>query len=198
MSRVREGSIAIIDIETTGLDPHTHQILEFACILWDPISGRVSSFERVVWHSCLLGQAIALGMNARLLQILGKAEREDTVGQAGVCSIDTLQSEFLSWLGDNGVVPADGKADKVSLTVCGKNVASFDVPFLKPIFDRIKFRHRVLDIGSVCYDPTIHGSELPSLQECLDFLEIPKQVSHTALDDCSAVLSVLQALYPPQ
>lgn len=191
--------IAIIDVETTGLDPHSNQVIEFACILWDPRNGHVARFERVLWHDMLLGNPIALSMNARILRILSNAAKTDSIGKGGVIHANNLESEFLSWLvsEDPAIAGRVSKGECVSLTGCGKNVAAFDIPFLKCIFDRakLKFRHRSLDVGSLCYRPALHHDQLPDLQNCLETLGIDHKVDHTALGDCEAVLKILQATY---
>ena len=73
-------SYVSIDIETTGLDPETCQILEIGAV-WDdwtkPID-QLPVYHRLVYHTEYRGSAYALAMNANLLRHLS-GQREPWV-----------------------------------------------------------------------------------------------------------------------
>lgn len=63
-----------IDIETTGLDPHNNQILEFGAIAIDtsyPTVPYIAEFRAVFIHQELTGNPIALTMNSKLIDDIG-------------------------------------------------------------------------------------------------------------------------------
>ena len=66
-----------IDIETTGLDPETCQILEIGAV-WDDWTKPIDElpvYHRLVYHKEYRGSAYALAMNANLLkQLSGQQE----------------------------------------------------------------------------------------------------------------------------
>ena len=59
-----------IDIETTGLDPETCQILEIGAVLddWTKPIDELPVYHRLVYHKEYRGSAYALAMNANLLE----------------------------------------------------------------------------------------------------------------------------------
>jgi len=125
-----------IDIETTGLDPETCQILEIGAV-WDDWTKPVDKlpvYHRLVYHKEYRGSAYALAMNANLLRHLS-GEREPWWRDP-----DQVADDFAAWLRD-----ACGWDGKRALTPAGKNFASFDRQFLKrlPGFERVvKLSHR--------------------------------------------------------
>jgi hypothetical protein len=78
------------------------------------------------------------------------------------------------------------------LVVAGKNVAGFDIPFLKQIKGLFpKFHHRVIDPGMMYFNPCIDEIP-PDLKECKKRANLPEVVSHEALDDAWDVIQLLR------
>ncbi|MHB8108285.1 MAG: hypothetical protein ACYDH4_12815, partial [Candidatus Cryosericum sp.] len=104
-----------IDIETTGLDPERHQILEIGAV-WDdwttPVE-RLPVYHQLVVHPEYHGSAYALGLNAELLKKLANASQD-------CLKPGCVAYGFSNWLKNHGW---DGTT---SLTPAGKNFASFD------------------------------------------------------------------------
>lgn len=126
-----------IDIETTGLKPECHQVLEVAAVLdWDRPLMDCPTFHMIVDPGDIVGTPYALAMNAELLRAIADGD--------GVRPL-TFTDRFHDWLMCNGVSP-DNK-----VTLLGKNVASFDWQFLRrmPSFPTACVNYRFLDIGSL-------------------------------------------------
>lgn len=194
-------AIFIIDIETTGLRPNSDIVLQFGGILYDVTENRIiDTIEVKLLHQELRGHWFAMEMNQSLLLEMLKVAKEVFVKKndvpPGWWHAYSFEDQLVRWLEANGAVR--GKDEKITLTPCGKNAAGFDVPFINNLvgkYHSIKFRHRVLDVGSIMYDPKIHGSTLPDLSECLKLAGWPGEVAHTAIQDCESVLHCLRFKY---
>ena len=80
------------------------------------------------------------------------------------------------------------------VNVAGKNVASFDLNFLpSSLTERI--RGRVLDPGPRYWDATEDGDTVPGFDKVLARAGLAEAVSHDALADARAVISVLRPTY---
>ena len=79
------------------------------------------------------------------------------------------------------------------ITVAGKNVATFDIPYMRnnlPYFNNtVKVKHRMID-PSIVYT-TAYDNEIPNLKECISRLGIDKETAHRAVDDVIDVLLLL-------
>lgn len=193
-------AILIIDTETTGLIPGIDQVIQFGCILYDIQANRiVDSLEVKILNDRISGNFFALNMNkAILLDVLnayGDYLKNNTE-PPGYWLHWSFHKNLKDWLKANGAV--ENKSGDMTITVCGKNAAAFDVPFIKKMMiepHTLKFRHRVLDIGSVMYDPMKDGATLPDLKACLIRAGWDGTVAHTAMADCEAVLHCLRYKY---
>ena len=92
----------------------------------------------------------------------------------------------------------DGYAKKVKLKCAGKNLQSFDIPWIEekiPYFNRyFEFHHRQLDLGSIMVD--FKDDEwIPNLKECKERANVEGEVTHNALEDCRDVIKVLRTKY---
>jgi DNA polymerase III alpha subunit (gram-positive type) len=128
-----------VDIETTGLDPEHHQILEFAAVAWAN-EGEITALPHVEVlvkpDDNIVGDPYALCMNARLLSRLANGE--------GYHISDVLV-EFEGWLRDMGV------SEKSPVHIVGNNFASFDLQFLKlwKAWPDELISHRFFDISTI-------------------------------------------------
>jgi oligoribonuclease (3'-5' exoribonuclease) len=194
-----------IDIETTGLDPEQDQILEFGAIIFDPFDESVAapSFQRYIIHDRIQGDAFALAMNGEILSRIAKPEEKYKY-----CSMEILGAHFFEFLIENDfprtnkikTIPTGGgfvstRNALESITICGKNAASFDLQFLKrtKFIDYIPIKHRILDVGSLYFIP---GDDvLPDLAKCMSRAGVIGDVEHNALSDCLNVIACVQNYY---
>lgn len=173
-----------IDIETTGLNPKTDQVLEVGAVIDDGITpvDELPKFHCYVKHHFISGHPRALSMNAEIIR------RIDDGGE-NVIEEHYIATKFAEWLTANGVDPK-------KFTAAGKNFAGFDRPFLdqqltgwKP---KITPRHRVIDPALMYWRPEIDGFKLPDTQTCLDRADFDKKVQHTALEDATDVVRLIR------
>jgi len=170
-----------IDIETTGLNPDTCQVLEVGAVINFPAKPLLEcpTFRACVKHEVITGTARALQMNSRLLDEIadGGGEWE---GDAGV--------RFHEWLKEHLPI---GDLTENYIHALGKNVDTFDLLFL----DRIStwpswlFHYRSCDVGSM-YSTSEGISGLGELEdELADRLKIPGK-PHEALYDARVALAL--------
>lgn len=120
-----------IDIETTGLDPNVHQILEFAAVLEDG-----KSFQAIIrWEDFVIND-FCLEMHKDLLPLC----------KEGIF-LSVLGPMFRQWLQDCGQPTSNYK-------VVGANFAGFDAQFLKKVPEFPPWHYHVLEIGSLYFDGT--------------------------------------------
>lgn len=179
-----------IDIETTGLDMDRCQVLEVGAVIDDlswpevvgkgPYGGR-PYFRSLVDPGLIVGEPFALQMNQKLLMELHEARKEDK--DISPAAVDLRLTTFMSMADD-----ANLKA------VCaGKNVASFDIPFLKKAgFECTckRIHHRSVDPAMLYWQKGDRCS--PSLSECLKRAGINEEVSHTACEDAWQVIRLIR------
>ncbi len=201
--------VLYVDLETTGLDPETCQILQIG-LLWDhdstiPID-QLPQLEFLVRHDSYRGDPYALWLNATLLQQLSKPGVGVPIGDVALVLSDVMSS----W----------GITTKDRVNIGGKNIAGFDIPFLSklPNFDRngwdewdsgtamvdgtlhsrhkwstgnrFQWRHRTVDPAMMYARPD--DDMPPNLDECLKRAGIEKKTVHTALDDCKLVCELVR------
>lgn len=162
-----------VDIETTGLSPHTCQILEFGAV--DSQTGAI--FHRYIKHESYAGDAIALAMNAEILR---------RVDKEGIPDYE-LAYEFSRWLGSIGL-------GEEKILFAGKNFGAFDLQFLSRIHDwrrQIKSYHRYLDPAMLYALPSDPCP--PDMATCMERAGLAGNVKHTAVEDAQVVVHLLKA-----
>jgi len=167
-----------IDIETTSIEPHRGQILSVGAVLSDLADDRsISQFYQTIQHERLVGDLSAILMNSDLL-------RQIESGYGNPVSIINAYYLFSDWLQQHGV---EGR-----LVAAGKNVASFDLAWLRhhcrPWADR--FHYRTLDPTIAYTLPT--DTVPPDLGTCLSRAGLPARVTHNALSDAEAVARLIR------
>jgi hypothetical protein len=167
-----------IDLETTGLDPDTCEIIEFAAVLDNgdgtPV-GELATFRFRVKKPTYRGEPYALSMHSELFKEIAEAQcdhqvKDDMVGQPFL-----LGRAFGGWLTRNGV-PSH------NFNVIGKNFANFDARFLNRMATGrscFQWNHRILDPASMF----VHRRDtaVPSTKECIDRARLSKPFR----DDCA-------------
>lgn len=162
-----------LDIETTGLDPHS-QILQLAAVYVSPNQNN-KEFKCNIKYSKIIGEPFALKMNAKLIEQM-------TIKDNGALTLEEAIQQFNIFLTECELI---GR-----ITVAGKNVAGFDIPILKNNgFDTSRFSHRVIDVGSLYFNDFGYVPTLTEINKLLG----RNEVAHTALEDCyDVVISILE------
>lgn len=181
-----------IDLETTGLDPDSCDVIEFAAVVDDTLKPEVPvddlpHFRRLVRLENYRGEPYALAMHAALFR---EAAGEAHVGTA---TESTLFDYFQSWLIGIGVASNYNNPGPGKVLVAGKNFAGFDMRFLRRLpgaWDGL-FSHRVLDPAMLF--ALAEDVKPPSLELCLDRAGFTKTVSHRALDDARDVVRCIRS-----
>jgi DNA polymerase III epsilon subunit-like protein len=165
-----------IDIETTGLDPERHQILECCMALDDltkPFRPQILYFR--VRHDEIIGHPIALKMNTRLINSMSD----------GMCIRDEDVKKLIRNFWPKG-----------KMNVAGKNVA-FDLAFLKKygFGTDFQYRRRLLD-PAILYMRQ-DDEHLPDLAECCKRagIELFDRQLHDAQNDALLVCQLLRRHY---
>lgn len=176
-----------IDIETTGLDPETCQILEIGAVI---DNDELPTFQCFIDNGLIVGEPFALQMNQQILKSIAD-------GDGKILKPEEVVPAFLEWLYENDLVDRTWNYIynfKNHLTFAGKNVGTFDLQFLKklPGWDRVKVRHRTIDPGMLYWNPVIDDCNVPSMTECLRRAGLDDTVSHRAVDDALAVIELIR------
>lgn len=190
-----------VDIETTGLNPIVHSIVEVAIVAFElgDLQAPKKLLHRYVIPEDMIWSSYCLNLHKDMLsKLLTNAIPIDKD-----CHLYTdfsipkqvpesqLFKEIMVW-------SAQIQAEK--MTACGKNFGSFDRQFIQnlPSFVEI-FKHRSLD-------PTVdfirpEDKFPPELKECkkrakeLGCVIDNVDVSHTAVDDCMDIMNLMQFAY---
>jgi len=170
-----------LDIETTGLDPETCQILEIGAVYNDmsrPVA-KCQTFERLIDHKTITGSPYALRMNANLISRIADGEGVD---------LDGAVADLMCWI---TYLANRDKFDTVHLV--GKNVGSFDVPFLKrvPSWQAFLFHYRCLEVGSMYATPDGISGQAELIANIERMYEIPGR-EHEALHDAMVSLALVR------
>lgn len=169
------GDLVIVDVETSGLDPRRHEILEYGALRLDPVSLSVrSSFELKAWPQ------FPERVDPRAAEVNGytKAAWQDSVSQKSAAR------QFAAF--------AEGSR------VLGWNV-TFDWNFLDATFDRYGLKpvldyHR-FDIMSLYWFSRGGVQQGLSLKSACTALGIdPEPDVHSALEGASRAYAVLLKL----
>ena len=185
-----------IDIETTGLDPETCQIIEFAAVIEDtsnpfiPVDD-LPSFRRLVTHDLYQGEPYALAMHAdKFYKLSDKNKHRGEI----------IRSVFLAPAFACFLHQELGSSDThtpVKVSAAGKNFAAFDLQFLKRLPEWnscIKVSSRILDPGNLFFDPEF-DEDLPDLLTCKKRAGWETEVKHEALEDARDVIRVIRKYY---
>lgn len=191
-----------IDLETTGLNPAKHSILEFGAVLEDtskniPLEDLPRFQTYINVGDYVVGSPFALQMNAAILKRIAIQEEGYTY-----MDIEELGESFFSWLRET--LPEDywkknysKTKEVITITVAGKNFGTFDLNFLNnaPWFNHnIRIRHRIID-PSMYFVDWENDESLPGLNKCLERAGINTEVTHNAVDDALDVINVLRTVY---
>lgn len=209
-----------IDIETTGLAEDA-QILEIGAIVEDtniPFKFKdIPKFECIIDHSKISGEAVALHMNARIIQILSEyhqikdASQKATFKEKHKIYTEIEASEALHefvWEhyvnnGQEYVSPFKKRLKNQNPTppvrvICaGKNFGTFDRPKLMRLNGMgacVRFNHRILD-PAILFTDWENDEKPPTLTECKQRAGIEGKVTHKAIEDAWDVVLLMRKKY---
>jgi oligoribonuclease (3'-5' exoribonuclease) len=179
-----------IDIETTGLDPKTCQVLQIGAVVddWETPVEELPTFNCYIEQGVIRGEPYALAMHAKIFQAMSNVTRWVASDGVSVCSLGSVTADFSMWLFDHGINSSE------KMVVAGKNFAAFDRNFLSQLMNwdwDIKMEHRFIDPGNMYYQPGIDDG-LPNTEECLRRAGLPPHVSHTAVEDALDVVRLIR------
>lgn len=198
-----------IDIETGGLNPDFHSVLEIGAAYDDlelPEPPMVPKLQILVQNDDLKINQACLSMHKHLLREL----RESLLPNSVICRDDVLSiiesrpmvddpiecvlrpedthAQFMAWL--SGVSRQEWGPN--SIFAAGKNVQGFDIPFLERINIGFTscFHYRAIDVGSLFIEPD--DKEIPSLCGCLKKAGLRPTSLHSALGDAIDVVKLVR------
>lgn len=197
---VHNGSrLAVIDLETTGLDPHAGHILEIGVVIVDETLAEVDAFSvlvasaearmwaRTVWGrapSPDLGPAQQMHLDNGLIDELLDAPcgARSGVISSVVTTVTEATAAIVAALDRNGI-------DEPTPMV-GSSVRALDAPFLEVHAPALaaRFNHRTIDASALIefarfVDPTGAADVMASVPDS----------GHRTLGDCRRSLMILRA-----
>lgn len=165
-----------LDLETTGLDPQTDQVLEVGAILTTDTLVEERRLHIVVGFSGELSGAVQ--------------QMHDRNGLLAACQRSALTEQEAGWLLSDwlmGLMNVIGTQEKV--TLAGSGVAHFDLPWLKvkwpEVADLLSFY--VLDVGILRRGNRLAGVRMPVVPE-----SSTENKRHRAMDDVEAHLTEMR------
>ncbi len=181
-----------IDIETTGLDPDTCQVLEVGGVIEDDRLGltELPTFRYRILREVYAGEPFALSMHRDLFKDLAMKARNtggNLLNRTWYGHEDAFPRKFTSWLQSWGV-------DPTKFVAAGKNFANFDAPFLKKIKGDVQWHHRILDPGSMYVrsdDEFVPGTDECCRRAGIDPADIPGD-EHTSIHDALVVVALIR------
>lgn len=177
-----------IDLETSGLNPETDQVLEMAAVVDDLTSPLESlpRFRAYVRHNTYHGSAAALYMNREILKILSLPDSLDVV------DAEAVMWKFYNFLTGPGGIPVIDPTLPLKVVAAGKNFASFDQKFISklPNGHYVKFHHRVMDPTMLYFEKS--DVVPPDSKLCMERAGLPGEVEHTALADALMVVKLIR------
>lgn len=190
-----------VDIETCGLDPNEHSIVQVGAVIEDTELkldfDTIPKFEMLLEYPYYKGTPFALAMHTELFKELAKSP-EKRIKQC--CPHWQLAELFAKWLIENkmafrGELQA---IPPVRINVAGKNFATFDKLFLEnlPNWEKfIKISQRIIDPAVLFWNPATDET-LPDLSECKRRAGLTNtNIAHTGPEDAYDVIEILRTKY---
>ena len=176
-------------MESTGLDPHMHSIIEFGAVLDDlecPFRlDELPTFHCYFIQDNYVGSPFALSMHPEILRRI--AEREPPHTYVKPMKFGHMFKKFLL----ENEYEEDGQ--RVYINAAGKNFAACDLQFLKMQTDiekHVRIRHKVLDPGPMFM--RVDDEQIPGLSECKERAGLDNVVAHDAVSDAMDVVKLIR------
>jgi oligoribonuclease len=186
-----------IDIETTGLDPKVHDVVEIGAVIDDTTA--VAPLEKLpIFHCYVVKDNYVTDPYCAFMHqslFLRIADRKKYEGEYLFLHEHEVMPRFVHWLLENGFSKEGCVVPK--FTPAGKNFGSFDLQFLNNKFDfsnHVRCHHRILDPAVLYFNPTV-DIEVPNMQTCLERAGIDEQVAHTGVDDAMQVVKLIRNIF---
>lgn len=181
-----------IDIETTGLDADTCDIIEIGAVIDDWLDPLLEppTFHCYVLSDMYKGQPMALSMHPTIFRRIATKDNGYTYHYPRAAAM------YLGeWMKNNGAYTPDPDHPEreARAIVAGKNFAMFDDRFLRtlPDFDsHVKYHHRILDPGMLYWNP-LTDTKPPGTETCMKRAGLDGEVAHTALEDALIVAKLI-------
>jgi len=184
-----------LNVQTTGLDPDKHQILELAAIAEDTTED-VNINELPLFHAYIkrdnyIGSAEGLSLNIETLKYLASDNLKDLWDER------CLAEELFRWMCNN-IGSASYCFEDNEITLAGKNIGSFDYQFLKKLPDSERL---IYSISHNFIDPTMLYMDfkndicLPSTRVCWSKLKLPYVCNFKAVDVAKSTIGLLREKY---
>lgn len=192
---------ASIDIETTGLNEQTCQILSVGIVIEDTNNilpfDKIPKLHLVLIEKNIQGEIYALNLNKDLISLINQFHTLDPAEQDELAkekSVIFTSREFVAKR-VNDFLLSNNLYNK--LTVAGKNYTGFDLKFLSklPHWNDLNIHRRVIDPASLFVDWS-QDDELPSLELCKQRAGLDNTVvTHNAIEDAFDVIEILRTKY---
>jgi len=178
-----------IDIETTGLQTETCDIIEFGAVM-DDLNDPRPLCKLPVFHCYFTkenfnGNPYALSMHPKIFRRIANKE-----GSYSYLNATKFGYVFKKFLTQRGYEEENGR---VYINAAGKNFGSMDLQFLNAKTDlnnHVKIRHRILDPGSMFATP--EDADVPGTRECLIRSGYSPNITHTAVADAVDVIKMVR------
>jgi DNA polymerase III epsilon subunit-like protein len=192
---------ASIDIETTGLSQENSDILQFAVVLDDlknpkPLE-ELPRFQAIFMQDNYKGNPFALSMHSEIFKKIDMAKKKNLEycpdQEIHFMPIDHLPTALTAFFLKNGYNQND-KNGNIYINPAGKNLSSFDIPFLKSKikdWGSIYFLNRSID-PAILYFDLENDNSLPDMKKCMERAGIAGEVAHTAIEDALVVVKLLR------
>lgn len=181
-----------IDIETTGLDPETCQIIEIGAVIndWLEPSHQPPTFHCYIKQDMYTGSPFALSMHTNIFRRIATEDEGYDYWYPREAA-----KQLGQWMEENGAYQIDPKKPdrEARAVVAGKNFGMFDDRFLRrlPHYDGwVKYHHRLIDPAMLYWDP-LTDMVPPSLKVCMQRAGIVDEITHTALEDALVVAKLI-------
>ena len=195
MHKATEQRLIFFDLETGGIDPKRHPIIQLAAIAVDEHLEVLEAFEAKILFNARQAKAHSLRKNHYHPGVWANDAREAK-------SVAQDFSEFLRRHASVPALSAQGKPYKVAQLVAHN--AAFDGPFLTAWYDKLKLylpaRRLVLCTMQLAMWHFVSGEESApanyQLATLCEHFDVPFHAAsaHDALGDASATVQLFQAL----